>query len=175
MDAISKFEGIKRELVAKRVVGYVNESFRVLIERLQPFMEASAKSIEMGHFSTIEGAHKDFRTLRDSGEVVNWIKEQPRYIQKTMMDVYEKGDAEDVVDLLDRYKEAKGLNKKAEPPTPPNNDIQDEGQKKIDEKIKNLSAVKTKSGPVHISDKRQQAGADDFDGAFDEASSSKRK
>jgi hypothetical protein len=174
MDAVSKFEGIKRELVAKRVVNYVNESFKVLIDRLQPFMEASAKSIEKGHFATIEANHKDFRELRDSGEVINWIKEHPRYMQKPMIDTYERGDAEDVVDLLTRYKTDKGLLKKEEPP-PVHDEKKEEAQRKIDEKIKNLSAVRTKNAPIHVSDKKQAAGAEDFEGAFDEASSFKRK
>jgi hypothetical protein len=90
-----------------------------------------------------------------------------------MMKVYENGEPPDVIDLITRYKEAKGLHKKEEPD--PQLDKKNETQKKIDEKVANLSAVKTKTGPINVSDRKPKAGAEDFDGAFDEAEVYKRR
>ena len=168
-DSNAKYVNTATTIIGKRLVNYVNESFKILIERMIPYFEATAKQIEKGHISAIRGAHEDFDNLKDNKDVTVWIKEQPSYLQKSLMDVYTKGEAEDVIDLLSRYKKDRGLGIKTDEAIVQGKERKDEIKNKVQETIDNLSAVKTKDRPIHI--KQKSNNTEDFDAAFEEAAS----
>lgn len=172
-EELGRFAQTTNELVGKRLINYVNESFKVLVDRLTPYLEATRKSIEQSHATSIMAKHPDYQNVK--GDVLTWIKEQPKYLQKSLMAVYNDGEPEDVTDMLDRYKKDRGLlEKKPEEPAQPQPDPEKEKAKaKIKEKIDNLSVVKTKDRPVSAQGARPLA--EDFDQAFDEAVATKRK
>jgi hypothetical protein len=170
MDTNAKYAQTIAKIVGKRIVDYTNQSFKTLIDKLTPYLEATVKQIEKEHASSVRERHQDFDDLKENEDVEVWIKEQPKYLQKAMLETFKKGESKDVVDLLDSYKKDRGLIKPAkeeeEDPVKANN------KKKIRDKIDNLSVVKTKASPVHLAQKA--TNQDDFEGAFDEIASSKR-
>jgi hypothetical protein len=170
MDTNAKYAQEIAKMVGKRIINYTNQSFATLIDKLKPYLEATVKQIEKEHVSSVRERHPDFNSLKENEDVEVWIKEQPKYLQKAMMETFKKGESADVVDLLDSYKKDRGLVKPAkeeeEDPAKANN------KKKIRDKIDNLSVVKTKASPVHLAQKANNQ--DDFEGAFDEIASSKR-
>lgn len=59
------------------------------------------------HFTTILDAHADFDDVQPKLEP--WIKTQPAYLQKALLEVYTNGTAEEVIDLVQRFKDASGI------------------------------------------------------------------
>lgn len=86
---------------------------------LAPVVNTHLQSETEKHFAAIQAAHKDYAEVIDL--VPEWIKTQPAYVQKAMLEVYgdpEKGtggSAKDVIDLLSQFKQATG---RAQPQTP---------------------------------------------------------
>lgn len=86
---------------------------------LAPVVNTHLQSETEKHFAAIQTAHKDYAEVIDL--VPEWIKTQPAYVQKAMLEVYgdpEKGtggSAKDVIDLLNQFKQATG---RAQPQTP---------------------------------------------------------
>lgn len=176
---VGKFTVRTAELVGHRVIGYVNESFKVLVDKLAPFIEATRKQMEQSHRSAISVKHADYEELRESKDVAAWIDEQPRYLQKAMKAVFKDGEPEEVIDLIDRYKKDRGIGQKKEEEKTAVVDAEkekakSEKERKIQEKIDNLSVVKTKDRPVSAQGTRSLP-ADDYDSAFDEAAGTKRR
>jgi hypothetical protein len=59
------------------------------------------------HTTALESTIEDYNSV-DPVQVKNWIKQQPKYLQKPMLDVITAGTAEEVADLIGRYREATG-------------------------------------------------------------------
>lgn len=172
MDTSAKFVTTMTTIMGNRLANYVNESFKTLIDKLNPYLEATRKQIESDHQTAVRQVHQDFDSLKNNEDVVTWIKEQPKYLQKGYMETYQNGDAGDVVDLLTRYKKDRGtdeqnksddLSKKREEKA--------QAKAKVQEKIENLSAVKTKDRPVQT--RQKSINSDDFGAVFDEIVSRK--
>jgi hypothetical protein len=64
------------------------------------------------HFQHIRENHPDFEAYRDDGSIVKWIETKPMYQQKAMMGAYSQGTAEDMVELLDGFKEENNITQK---------------------------------------------------------------
>lgn len=171
-DSVSKMEGLKRERALKKLEDRIlaaleaktNELNEKFTSRVQPIEKSFKETDEKSHFTTIREAHSDFEAHRDSGAILKWIESKPRYIQDSMKATYEQGTAEDVVDLITDFKRENGLLE-----TNKNDQLQADNlidmQKKKAEKKQNLTAVITKRGSVDAN----QARADDFDSAYNEA------
>lgn len=74
------------------------------------------------YFGEIGKAHPDYQNLVDGGDVLTWINEQPPYVAAGMMAVYNGGElatSKNVIDLLNQYKEARGLTKPKPNENPP--------------------------------------------------------
>ena len=117
-----------------------------------------AKTVETDarerHFSAIRSAHSDFDVVvRD---LPAWVEQQPAYLQPGYKAVLSGGTAEDVIDLVSRFKEAKGLNK----PTPKPSDNPARRQAEAAE------VVRTRGAPAIP---RGEPDKDDYESAFDEA------
>lgn len=169
-DAVSKYVDAATTVIGKRVLTYVNKSFEILVEKITPFLEATAQQMRKGQASEISQAHNDYDDLKKSGQVLEWIKEQPRYLQKSLTEVYESGSPEDVIDLFARYKREKGIGGAAAPAEEDHaqkDEAKAQAKAKIKDKISNLSAVRTKDRPVSI--RQKTTNQDDFDSSFEEA------
>jgi hypothetical protein len=168
MDTNAKYAQEIAKIVGKRIVDYTNQSFKTLIEKLTPYLQATVKQIEKEHASSVRLRHQDFDDLKENSDVEAWIKEKPKYRQKSMMETFKNGDSEDIADLLDDYKKDRGLIKPVKEEEDP---VKANNKKKIKDKIDNLSVVKTKASPVHLS--QEAINQEDFEGTFDKIASSK--
>ena len=80
---------------------------------MAPISKAAEQSDEDRHFSAITRAHSDFDTLtkpdaKGVSPLKAWIAEQPRILREAYTKVYTDGNAQDVIDLVDAYKQATG-------------------------------------------------------------------
>jgi hypothetical protein len=127
--------------------------------RLAPIAQTVQETTVAKHVSTIRAAHNDFEALVQGEDLQTWINEQPKYMQPALRDVYERGYAEDVVDMLTQYKDSRGLTSqvadhKANSPTP---------QPIV--KKQPTAAVKSRHSTPPTTP-RGQIAEDDFDGAW---------
>lgn len=77
--------------------------------------ETAAANAADAHFTSIRNAHADFESVVDSQEFGKWVASQPSFVREQYQRVCEEGTAPQVIEMLDAYKGATGLNKPAEP------------------------------------------------------------
>lgn len=168
-DIVSKMEGLKRDNAVAKLKAEMLEKLNSFEEKLQTqlepvnsFVKQTAKEKEeadnLAHFNFIKDKHPDFAKYRDDGSLVKWIETKPAYIQKGMQLAYSQGTAEDIVALLDGFKEENNI------------EVEKKGEvidinKAKEERKAALTPPVTRRGAVNAS----MAVATDFEGAFDEA------
>lgn len=102
-------EGINK-LIDERVKAQVDAQ---VAQALQPIQAREQESAEAAHYRTIYEAHQDIDSILESGEFETWKGAQPSYIQSALDGVLAQGTAEQVVELLNNYKQS--TNSTAEP------------------------------------------------------------
>lgn len=102
-------EGINK-LIDERVKAQVDAQ---VAQALQPMQAREQESAEAAHYRTIYEAHQDIDSILESGEFETWKGAQPSYIQSALDGVLAQGTAEQVVELLNNYKQS--INSTAEP------------------------------------------------------------
>lgn len=75
-------------------------------QRLAPIEQVTAQSQEALYWSTIQASHPDFREAATA--IPEWIEKQPKLVQPALRAAYDRGTAEQVIELLDTYKQAIG-------------------------------------------------------------------
>lgn len=95
-------EGINK-LIDERVNAQVNAR---VAEALKPMQAKEQESAEQAHMRTIYEAHQDADSVVDSGEFESWKAGQPSYIQASINQVLNQGSADQVVELLNNYKQS---------------------------------------------------------------------
>jgi hypothetical protein len=169
-DLVSKMEGKKRDLALKALrkefqdfLGKAKEEFSAQLAPTQTLMQETVaereRQGEERHFSTIKEQHPDFEKYRDDGSILKWIESKPKYLQKSMMETYNEGVADDALSLLNDFKYENNI-PTAQPPA----NVVSMG-KKAERKLA-MTAVTTRRGAINPS----MAVAKDFEGAWDEAS-----
>ena len=96
------------------------------------------------HFAAIRRAHPDFDAVVK--ELPSWVDEQPAYLRSSYQSVLTSGTADDVIDLINRFKETR-----AKP-----------------RRIEAAEVVRTRRTPAIP---RGEPDKDDYDAAFEEAAS----
>ena len=168
-DVVSKMEGKKREKELAKLRKEFQSKMDEIAAQLAPikgvteFVATTQKEKEIqseeAHFRAIDDAHPGWEQYRDDGSVLKWIESKPKYLQKAFLETYQKGTAEDIVNLLQDFKTENNI----QPSEKPGNVVN--LNEKKEEKRKALSAVDTSRRAVNPSMKV----ADDFEGAFEEA------
>lgn len=102
-------EGINK-LIDERVKAQVDAQ---VAQALQPIQAREQESAEAAHYRTIYEAHQDIDSILESGEFDAWKGAQPTYVQAALDGVLAQGTAEQVVELLNNYKQS--TNSTAEP------------------------------------------------------------
>ena len=102
-------EGINK-LIDERVKAQVDAQ---VAQAFQPMQAREQESAEAAHYRTIYEAHQDIDSILESGEFETWKGAQPSYIQSALDGVLTQGTAEQVVELLNNYKQS--TNSTAEP------------------------------------------------------------
>lgn len=102
-------EGINR-LIDERVQAQVDAR---VAKALEPMQQKEQESAAEAHMRTIYEAHQDADSVVESGEFEAWKASQPSYAQAAVDAVLAQGTAEQVVELLNNYKQS--TNSTAEP------------------------------------------------------------
>lgn len=102
-------EGINK-LIDERVKAQVDAQ---VAQALQPMQVREQESAAEAHMRTIYEAHQDADSVVESGEFEAWKASQPSYAQAAVDAVLTQGTAEQVVELLNNYKQS--TNSTAEP------------------------------------------------------------
>jgi len=167
-EVVAKMEGLKRDTEFAKLRNEMVEWKESLVTRLNeqvaPVIESNESIKEASHFSTLKEAHPDYETYRDDGSLQEWIDSKPSYLRNALQAVYDDGEAEDTIDLIADFKTENDITLETNTTIVPN---ADELEKKRLQKKNALRTVKTKRGAVNV----VKADAEDYDAAFDEASS----
>lgn len=162
-DHIAKFEGIKREQLAKRIIGIINASFQEFSKQLEPYLKVTKETAQSSHYTALIQAHPDFEEIRDDVKV--WIGKQPKYLKEALQKVYRDGDTEDVIAMFQKYKDETGAGKKTTQPK----------RERNQDRESNLELVKTKEKGIPPANKMAERGTgDEFSQAFSEAANKYR-
>lgn len=150
---VTRGEALKRRGEYQQLLQHV---FAEVTKVLGPIYETVETLATRTHLQDIESSVPDYEDLRDG--VISWVEEQPTYLQQGMKQVIQSGTAEEVADLIGRYREARGIKPKAAAPDPTKNAELPEPTKKA---VEALAPVSTKRTAIP-----QQDDPDDFDSAF---------
>lgn len=95
--AVRKLIAKERQAIEQQVLG-----------RIAPIEQTAQDAARERHFNTIRAAHQDFDEVVTSPDLAAWVDEQPAYLAASYRAVMERGTAQDVVDLLSRFKKESG-------------------------------------------------------------------
>lgn len=109
------------------------------------------------HKTAVASAHPDFEAVASDPDLLAWIEEQPAFIASSLSRVVETGTAEEVIELLDRYKKDRGKQQAAA--------REEKSRAGAERRAREAAAVKSRSaGPP-----REKQAAQDFESAWIEA------
>ena len=124
-------EGINK-LIDERVAAQVDAR---VAKALEPMQAKEQESAAEAHMRTIYEAHTDADSIVESGEFNTWKALQPTYVQAALDGVLTKGTAEQVVELLNNYKQSTTSTPAADAGKPSTDDL----KAKAREAIKNTA------------------------------------
>ena len=124
-------EGINK-LIDERVSAQVDAR---VAKALEPMQQKEQESAADAHMRTIYDAHQDADSIVESGEFNSWKAQQPSYIQAALDGVLQQGTAEQVVELLNNYKQSTTSTPAADAGKPSTDDL----KAKAREAIKNTA------------------------------------
>lgn len=146
--------------MAKAIKRLLAKQRRDIEQSLQPMVASVQEDAKAKHFSLIRSEHKDFDEV--ISEVAKWVDLQPDYIKNGMQSVLDQGDAQEVIDLVSRFKKDTGTSSTKEP-----GPQDDNAARRRARQIEDAEAVHTRAAP---NVPKGDADKDDFGGAFEEAS-----
>lgn len=150
-------------VVTQRVYRGVNAVLERVYADFAPVAKGFTEQSEQQHFTAIRTAHSDFDAVLP--EVEKWVDTHPKYLQTGMKQALTEGSAQDVIDVVGRYKKAVG---KVDPPAPP---AKPAAPAVSQDDVNALAAVPGGRRPAPTT--RTGVAKDDYDGAFDEATGKK--
>ena len=149
------------EAKAARTIAKVVEN---IYADFTPLINSHLKAEATSFRGAVLKAHEDYDAVYPKLE--GWIKTHPAYLQSGLLKAYNEGTAEEVIDLVSRYKQANGVKPQAAAPAAP-----EQGETK-----KPAAAVAAAAlAPVDTKRTTPKPSGDDpndYDSAFDEAAAS---
>jgi non-homologous end joining protein Ku len=153
-------EGKKRDLALKQLKDEfmpILEEIRNKLAPVETFTSEAKTTMEeqarAAHFNALATAHSDYETYRDDGSILKWIETKPKYMQAPLLQTYQGGATEDVIDLISDFKKENNIQ-------PPSNVVDVKSARKAA-----ITAPVTRKAAVAA----HMKVADDYEGAFDEA------
>lgn len=150
---VTKGEALKRRAEYRELMTHV---FNEVSKHVMPLAEMVTELATRTHLGDLQERVPDYNELRDN--VVEWVETQPAYLQVGMKEVMKTGTADEVADLINRYRKDKGIADPSASPEPKQKvELSDDAKKAA----KALAPVDTKRSVIP-----QDDGLDDFDSAF---------
>lgn len=153
------------KLAGKIAEQIVDRKLASITPRLEQVSATVEESTFDSHLERITTAHPDWRQIRDSGKLAAWVKGQPKFMQPQLQRVIDDGETSEIIEMFDTYKLSVGESQTKQTPT--TNSTTSESKKA---KAKALAAVPSSSGGPP---KDTYKNKDDYDSAWDEATSKK--
>ena len=133
--------------------------------KVNQVIERSEVSAESAHIAAIAKAHPDYREVAQSDELSRWILGHPAHKRGYLMEVYEEGNTQDVIDLFTDFKKSTSwVTKPSKKETSTTNTTKTS-------KLESMLGVQGDSTPLR--EESTESVANDFDAAFKEASSAR--
>jgi hypothetical protein len=95
---------LQARALAQSVLKYAFQQIGGVINPMRETIDILATRTHYGDLKEKVGEY----TPEEREEIIGWVKEQPTYLQTAMMSVIDGGTAEEVADLVGRYREATG-------------------------------------------------------------------
>lgn len=140
-----------KKMIESAVNSTRNEIKNVVEQNVTPLRHTMFETEKERHFNTINQSHSDFADIVQSGQLKEWIDKQPSFVRTAYERVYNQGNTSEVIDMLDQFKIANGVQQTA-----------DSGQKH-----RPTQAVRSRHSGVPAV--KKQIAKDDFDGAWQAA------
>lgn len=148
----------------------VEEKFKPVLSKVEEEAQRTEQERAEAHEKAVLEAHPDVYELSSSPDMEAWLAELPPYRQNIAKAVMQEGDTQDVIELLNDYKAARGI--KTQQRSGDTDKQDNDGDSKA-EAIRRRreqqadDAQVVKSGRAHVP--RGKPSPDDFDSAWDEA------
>ena len=149
---VSRGEALKRRAEYRSLIGFI---FEQVASQLRPMADTVDVLSNRTHLADLRGQVEDYDTVRD--KVVSWVDQQPMYLQGGMKSVIQAGTADEVADLISRYRQATGETAKPAPTPPASVELSSDAKKAAAA----LAPVNTKRSAIPVAD-----DPGDFDAAF---------
>jgi len=94
-----------QQVVEQKVVAQVEARVK---QTLEPIQQKHAVDATTAHYAAIYGKHPDADSIVESKELGDWIGSQPSFVRDAYVNVLSNGSTEQVIEMLDRFKEATG-------------------------------------------------------------------
>lgn len=160
-EVVSQMEGLKRNIERNKLRKELDDWKKDIMSKLEaqitPFTTRINEKDEEAHFEYIKSRHEDYEAYVEDGSLMEWINSKPKYMRPSLLEVYNKGVQEDVVELFSDFKRETGVGTRQQ-------DTGDVLHKKERKKLA-LTSVVTRHGAINTA----TGVAQDYDAAFDEA------
>jgi hypothetical protein len=149
---IAQGEALRRRSEYKQLVDYV---FTEIARNLGPVLQTTQTMAQMQHLSQLQTAVPDYGEVRD--RVIDWALQQPPYLKNAYERVIREGTADEVVDLINRYRQETGTARTSAPAAPRATELSSQAKKAAAALAPVSSKRSTNTGSIDPMD---------FDGAF---------
>jgi hypothetical protein len=130
----------------KATVSNLQEKFETTIKPLKESVDRTAAD---EHFEAIREKHSDFDDLMDSKVVDAWIEKQPAFLRGTYQQVMKAGNTQEVIELVQAYKDANPAPKPADTAKPaPTVDVVKEAKGIVDKATKDTAPASMSDIPA---------------------------
>lgn len=86
---------------------------------IEPIQQSTEETFEDRHFDAVTDVHEDLHEIMvEGGPVDEWVAKQPVFMQTAMNEVITNGDAQEVIDLVNQYKDSLPVEPSVEIPEP---------------------------------------------------------
>lgn len=147
-------------------LNYANQVLAQVDKALAPIVQTLSRSEVNAHRTAIYAAHADYDQVLP--EVEKWVGQQSVLVRPALERVLKAGSAQDMVQLVAMYKEAKGQSGAA-PASPASTAAQSEPAAPAKPKVAPAAVAATAAVPPTHRPQPTSKDPNDFDQAFDEA------
>jgi hypothetical protein len=161
---IARAEALSRRAEYQQLLNFVFTQVQAVVG---PLTETVDVMSNQSHLAQLQGQIPDYDDVRD--KVVKWVDDQPAYLQAAYKHVITEGTAEEVADLVERYRKENGI----EPPAKQEKASSGKQQQQSQDTELPAATKKAAAGLAPVRSKRSNAGGEgadpaDFDAAFAE-------
>jgi len=149
---VAKAEALRRRGEYRDLVNHV---FREVAKELGPLSQTLKTLAERTHLNDLHEKVEDYDDVRD--KVIDWVNNQPTYLQNAYKHVIQHGTPDEVADLVTRYKKETA----PDTPTTPAQKTEAELPTTTKQAVAALAPVSSKRSTIVQAD-----DPNDFEGAF---------